>query len=266
MTRTLQALIAVTALLGAGAARAQGAAAFAPGEETRFRVTFLGLNTGEGKISIGPAQGALWPVIFQAKTNGVASLLDVREHLAAYWDADQQLTRGTDLTAYELGDFHQDSARFDRERNQVTVVEQRRGKERKEKTLDIAEGTLDLTGSFLWLRQQPLEVGRRLELPVVTGTTKFTLVAEVMGHEEIRTPAGTFPAYKLSVHTEIPGKFSTRRESFLWLADRPGQFLVRASADFAVGSVVVELTAYEPGTATLAVVEPGPATVTAAAP
>jgi hypothetical protein len=256
MTRTLQALLALTALLGAGAARAQDAAAFSPGEETTFRVTYLGLSTGEGKIAIGPAQGDLWPVIFQAKTNGVASLVDVREHLAAYWDAPRGLTRGTDLTAYELGDFHQDSARFDREKNQVTVVEARRGRPPKEKTLDISEGTLDLTGSFLWLRRQQLEVGRHLELPVVTGTTKFTLVADVVGHEDVRTPAGTYPAYKLSVRTEIPGKFSTKRESFLWLADRPGQFLVKASADFAVGSVVVELTGYHPGASQLAAAEP----------
>jgi hypothetical protein len=258
MTRTLHALTALAALLYAGTALPQ---AFAPGEETTFRVTFLGLSTGLGRISIGPAQGDLWPVIFQAKTNGLASLLDIREHLAAYWDAPTQLTRGTDLTAYELGDFHTDSARFDRGLGQVKVVEARRGKQPKEKTLDIAPGTLDLTGAFLWLRLQPLEVGRRLELPVVTGTTKFTLVALVQGHEEISTPAGTFPAYKLAVHTEIPGKFSTRRESFLWLADRPGQFLVKAAAEFAVGSIVVELTGYRPGTApTLVAIEPTHAT------
>jgi hypothetical protein len=259
----MKALLALFAALCAGVARAEAPPTFAPGEETSFRVTYLGLSTGEGKISIGPAQGELWPVIFQAKTNGVASVVDIREHLAAYWDSPRQLTRGTDLMAYELGDFHQDSARFDRERNQVTVVEAHRGKEPKKKTLDIAEGTLDLTGSFLWLRLQPLEVGRHLEVPVVTGTTRFTLVADVLAREEVTTPAGTFPAYKLSVRTEIPGKFSTKRESFLWLADRPGQFLVKASADFAVGSVVLELTGYRPGAPTVAAAEPTPA-VTAA--
>lgn len=256
MTRTLPALAALAVLGALAVAPAARAQPFAPGEETTFRVSYLGLRTGEGRITVGPAQGELWPVVFQARTNGVASLLDVREHLAAYWDADRQLTRGTDLTAFEVGDFHQDSARFDREKNQVTVVEQHRGKQRKEKTLDIAAGTLDLTGSFLWLRLQPLAVGRRLELPVVTGTTQFTLVARVLGHEEVETPAGTFPAYKLSVHTQIPGKFSTSRESFLWLADRPGQFLVKAAAEFAVGSMVVELTGYRAGVAPLAAAEP----------
>jgi hypothetical protein len=259
MTRTPQALLTLAALLCAGPARPQGVVGFAPGEETSFRVTYLGLTTGEGKISVGAAQGDLWPVLFQARTNGVASLLDIREHLAAYWDAPRQLTSGTDLTAYEVGDYHVDSARFDRARGQVTVVEQHRGKKRKEKTLDVEEGTLDLTGAFMWLRLQPLEVGRRLELPVVTGTTKFTLVAVVVSHEEVSTPAGAFPAFKLSVRTEIPGKFSTRRESFLWLADRPERFLVKASADFAVGSVVLELTGYRAGNTTLTAAVPAPA-------
>jgi hypothetical protein len=240
-------LLLALATLAAAAAPAARADGFSPGEETVFSVSYLSLPTGEGRMLVGQPAGDVWPVIFQARTSGVASLLEIREHLVAYWDATRHLSRGSDLNAYEVGDHHVDSARFDRLGGTTTVVEQHRGKQRKVKTFAVPEGALDLTGAFLWLRLQPLEVGQRHELPVVSGTSQFTLVAQVLAREALVTPAGTFDTFKIQVRTALDGKFSTRRDSFLWLADQPGHFLVRASADFAVGSIVAELKSYRPG-------------------
>jgi hypothetical protein len=220
--------------------------AFAPGEETVFRLTYLNLPTGEGRIVVGKPEGEIWPVIFQAKTHGVAGLIDVREHLVSYWDASSRLTRGSDLKAYEVGDYHQDSVRFDRENGQATVTVERKGKQ-KVKTFAIPEDVQDLTSAFMWLRLQPLAVGQRHEIPVASGTHQFTLVADVLGKETVRTSAGTFRALKVKIRTALKGKFSTKRDSHLWLSDDARHILVRATADFAVGSIVAELKSYTPG-------------------
>jgi hypothetical protein len=234
----------VAALLAAGvAARAQG---FGPGEETVFAVSYLSVPTGEGRIRVGSPEGDIWPVILQARTSGAASLLDIREHLVAYWDAARRLSRGSDLQAYEVGDFHKDSARFDASGRQVTVVEQRRDRAKK-KVLDVPEGALDLTGAFVWLRLQELEVGREYRIPVVSGTSQFTLLAEVTAQERVRTPAGEFESLKIRVRTGFDGKFSTKRDTFLWLSQTAEHHLVKASAEFAIGSVVAELKSYQPG-------------------
>jgi hypothetical protein len=225
-------------------ARAQD---FAPGEETVFAVSFLNLPAGEGRIRVGNPEGDIWPVIFQARTSGAASLVDVREHLVAYWDVPRKLSRGSDLQAFEVGDFHTDSARFDGSGRQVTVVEKRAGRPANQKVLEVPEGALDLTGAFMWLRLQDLEVGREYQVPIVAGTSQFTLLTEVLDRENVKTPAGTFPCFKIRVRTAFDGKFSTRRDSFLWLAESSGHHLVRASADFAVGSIVAELKSYHPG-------------------
>jgi hypothetical protein len=225
-------------------ARAQD---FAPGEETVFAVSFLNLPAGEGRIRVGNPEGDIWPVIFQARTSGAASLVDVREHLVAYWDVPRKLSRGSDLQAFEVGDFHTDSARFDGSGRQVTVVEKRAGRPANQKVLEVPEGALDLTGAFMWLRFQDLEVGREYQVPIVAGTSQFTLLTEVLARENVKTPAGTFPCFKIRVRTAFDGKFSTRRDSFLWLAESSGHHLVRASADFAVGSIVAELKSYHPG-------------------
>lgn len=236
--------LALAALLAlAPASRAE---AFGPGEETVFSVKFLGIPTGEGRIVVGSPEGEVWPVIFQARTDGVAGLIDIREHLVSYWDTTARTSRGSDLKAFEVGDYHVDSARFDRTNRKATVVVQRKGK-RSEKTFAIPPDAHDLTSAFIWLRLQPLQPGHRYELPVVSGKKQFQLVAEVVGRERVKTHAGDYDALKVKVRTALEGKFSTQRDSWMWLSDDPRHILLRASADFAVGSIVATLKSYRPG-------------------
>ncbi len=238
--------LAIAALLSIAPARPAAAGAFAPGEETVFQVRYLNLPTGEGRIAVGKAEGDVWPVMFQVRTGGIASLVDIREHLVTYWDATVNLTRGSDLRAYEVGDYHVDSARFDRVNGRATVSVHRKGS-RKVESFDVAPGAQDLTSAFMWLRLQPLAPGQHLELPICAGSTQFTLVADVLGREAVDTPAGAFQTVKVKVRTALGGKFSTRRDTFMWLSDDARHVLVRASADFAVGSMVATLKAYRPG-------------------
>ncbi len=239
--------LALTALLTAATA----ADAFAPGEETVFEITYLNLPTGEGRILVGKPEGDIWPVIFQARTQGVAGFIDIREHLVSYWDAKTRLTRGSDLKAYEIGDYHVDSARFDRETGKATVTVARKDRKRVT-TIDVAKDAQDLTSAFMWIRTQPLDVGHRYEIPVASGDRQFTLLAEVLGRERVETPAGTFQTLRVKVRTALDGKFSTKRDSTMWLSDDGRHVLVRASADFAVGSIVAQLKRYTPGDAVAA--------------
>jgi hypothetical protein len=235
-------------LLSAAAATTASAQALAPGEEMVLGVSFLGVPAGEARVKVGQREGDLLPVVFQARTTGAARLLDVREHMVSYWDVARGASRGSDLQAYEMGDFHADSARFDRDgtTTRITVTE-RRGKRSEVTRLEAPADALDLTGAFVWLRLQELAVGRTFDVPIVSGTTQFTLRADVVAREEVRTPAGTYPAFKLRVRTGFEGTFSTRRDTFLWLADNGDRRLVRVSAEFAVGSIVGELKSYRPG-------------------
>lgn len=240
----LRALAAAALLF---AARAASADAFSPGEETVMQFRYLNLPTGEGRISVGQPSGDVWPVIFQGKTEGVAGFIDIREHLVSYWDAATGLTRGFDLRAYEVGDYKTESTRFDRVNGKATHERQRKGS-RSVKTFEVPSNIHDLTSALMWLRLQPLQPGDRHEIPVCSGSKQFTLVAQVVGRETIETPAGTFPSIKVQVRTGFDGKFSTKRDTFVWLSDDARHVLVRMSADFAVGSVVATLKSYRPGT------------------
>jgi hypothetical protein len=228
-------------------ARGALAQAFSPGEETVLQVRYLGVPTGEGRITVGQPAGDVWPIVFQARTGGVAGIIDIREHLVSYWDSAAERTLGFDLRAYEVGDYHSDRTRFDRA-NQVATFERERKGKRTTKTFGVPGDVHDLTGAFMWLRLQALEPGQRLEIPVCSEETQFVLVAEVVGRERIETPAGSFDALKVQVRTAFEGKFSTKRDSYLWLSDDPRHIIVRITADFAVGSLVATLKSYRPGT------------------
>ena len=104
--RSLAALLAAAAALPA-AAEVSG---FQPGEQIDLAVDFLGIRTGEGRITVGRPEGAVWPVMAQAQTDGIAKAIDIRQHWVSYWDAETRAPRGNDLRAVEMGYRHADRA------------------------------------------------------------------------------------------------------------------------------------------------------------
>jgi hypothetical protein len=236
------------ALLASAAPAADGAGAFAPGEETVLQLRFLGMPSGEARLTVGQPAGNVWPLVFQARTEGVAGFFDIREHLVSYWDSASRQTRGFDLRAYEIGDFKVERARFDRANGRLTFQRHRNGKQTQDRVVDVPKDAQDLTSALMWLRLRRLAPGDRHEVPVCTGTQQFTLVADVVGRERIATPAGTFDTVKVQVRTAVEGKFSTRRDTFAWFSDDPRHVVVRMNADFAVGGLVANLKRYRAGT------------------
>jgi len=219
---------------------------FAPGEQIDVTIDYLHMRTGQARLVVGRPEGAVWPVICQAKTEGVATLLDIREHYVSYWDADARMTRGSDLNAIEVGDRHTDRARFDRENGKAMVQVIRKGKAH-ESTHDVPRDVHDLASALMFLRMQTLAPGAHFEFPVFSGTDIFTLRADVEGNEAVDTPAGHFDTLRIKVRLGFKNKFKTNRDSHMWLSNDLRHIPVRMSADFAVGSVTVTLTGYRPG-------------------
>ena len=108
-SRSTRARIALATLALVAAPVARAAGGFAPGEQIDFTIDYLGIRTGEARILVGQAEGPVWPVIARARTDGLASIVDIREHLVSYWDSEARLPRGSDLQAVELGDLRENS-------------------------------------------------------------------------------------------------------------------------------------------------------------
>ena len=88
----------------------------------------------------------------------------------------------------------------------------------------------------MWLRLQPLAVGQRYDVPVALRDARSSRSSpRWSGASGSRRRRARFAALKVKVRTALEGKFSTKRDSWMWLSDDPRHVLVRAAADFAVG-------------------------------
>lgn len=236
----------LAAALTATTLAAGPAAALQPGEEIRMSVSYLNLPSGEGTLSIGQPDDGVWPLIFQGRTGGLVGLLKVRERLVSWWDPESRLPSGSSLSAVELGDKHQDEARFDRGALKATVSVARKGKVRT-REVDVPADVLDLPSVFMFLRLQPLAVGQRYAVPVLSGRNLFTLDAEVVRAERLDTGIGEIDALAVRVKTGFKGKFNSKRDTWLWFSADDRHVPLRISAEFAVGSLVADIQAYRPG-------------------
>jgi hypothetical protein len=244
LTRHAQTL-AVAAITLATVA-AGPAAALQPGEEIRMSVSYLHLPSGEGTLSIGQPENGAWPLVFQGKTGGFIGLLNVREKLVSWWDPQSRLPFGSNLSAVELGDRHEDEARFDRGALKATVSVTRKGKV-KTREVDVPADALDMPSVIMFLRLQPLAVGQRYTVPVLAGRDVFMLDAEVVRLEQLETGIGDVDALAVRVKTGFKGKFDSKRDTWLWFSADDRHIPLRISAEFAVGSLVAEIKSYRPG-------------------
>jgi hypothetical protein len=242
---TLTPTIAATAL-AVVALQAQPAAALQPGEEIRMSVSYLHLPSGEGTISIGEPDNGAWPLVFQGKTGGLVGLVNVRERLVSWWDPQSRLPFGSNLSAQELGDKHDDEARFDRGSLKATVTVNRKGKVRT-REVDVPADALDLPSVFMYLRLQPLAVGQRYSVPVLAGRDLFTLDAEVVKAERLDTDIGEVDAVAVRIKTGFKGKFDSKRPTWLWFTADERHVPLRITAEFAVGSLVASIKSYRAG-------------------
>jgi hypothetical protein len=231
------------ALLAAGPDPA--ALPFLAGERMELSVEFLGIRVGEMRVSTGHREGALLPLLFQLRTGGIASIVDVRTQMSAQLDLQTLLPRGTQLESVEPGYRHADDTRFDRRAGKATWVS--RGKYVTTHEVDMPPDTVDFVSLVFLLRRLPLPDGARHAFSVISESKIHAIVAEVVGRETLETDAGTFPAVQVRVPTGLTGKFSEKEPTVLWFSDDPRRILLRIRTKFSVGSVQGTLRAYQPG-------------------
>jgi hypothetical protein len=164
----------------------------------------------------------------------------------SWWDPQSRLPIGSNLSAVELGDRHDDEARFDRGALKATVTVARKGKV-KVREVDVPADALDLPSVFMFLRLQPLAVGQRYSVPVLAGRDLFMLDAEVVRTERLDTDIGELDAIAVRIQTGFKGKFDSKRPTWLWFSADERHIPLRISAEFTVGSLVASIKSYRPG-------------------
>jgi hypothetical protein len=201
---------------------------------------------GSMRLSVGKAEGAILPLPLQTRTEGVASVADLRQQIVTYWDTKTRLPRGSQLDAREMDYWHSDTTRFDRTAGTATVTVRRKSGV-GEDVVDVPPETTDFLSLVFALRARPLALGTKHEFQVLAGKKVAPVVAEVVAREEVESAAGRLPAFKVRVPTSFTGKFSEKEPTFIWYSDDARRIPVRIAASFAIGRAVATLTSYRPG-------------------
>jgi hypothetical protein len=216
-----------------------------PGEHMAFDIAFHGLAVGSAEISVGNPRGTALPITLEARTMGIARIVEIRERLVTDIDVYTGLPRTSLLAATEGGYRHAATTVFDRTNNRVKVREI--GKYDNTSEHDVPPQTLDFLALVFALRVLPLEPGITHEFDVIAGTQVSRVNVEVVGRETVKSAAGTTPALKVRVPTSFSGEFSEKSPTHVWFTDDQRRIVVRITTDFAVGDVTASLVSYDGG-------------------
>jgi hypothetical protein len=77
----------------------------------------------------------------------------------------------------------------------------------------------DSLSSVFYLRTQPLEPGRTIELEVVSGKRAYPLECEIGGRERVETPAGPFETIRVHPRMKEDGLLKKGADLWIWFTD-----------------------------------------------
>jgi Protein of unknown function (DUF3108) len=214
-------------------------------ESMEFTISYLGLQAGRARISVGQREGALLPVFLEARTSGIGAVIDFRQQLASYLDVASGLPRSSSMLSVEPTYRRTVTTRYDRDAGIATV--RTRARRERVNEVPVPKDAVDFVALVFRLRTLRLEPGDSHAFAVLSGTRLAKVVAAVEGREKVETPAGTFPAVKVRVPTGFSGRFSEKNPTYVWFSDDARRAIVRLETDFAVGGAVAELTSYRGG-------------------
>ncbi|MHB8875589.1 MAG: DUF3108 domain-containing protein [Myxococcaceae bacterium] len=246
-------IVGVMVLMTASRARAQNGTrrgeAFGPGEQSTYNVVYLGLSAGTAQVTVGTEMKQwgkeVWPIVATVKSESLVDFYPIRDRFVTYWDDRQQRTLGSDLFADENHKKRRQRIRLDGPEAQVT--RQKEGAEAQETSHEVPQQTMDMAAVAFALRNKPLKVGDEYALPVFTGVKLFDLEAKVEGVEKLQTVLGSREVVRVRVTTQFSGKLAAKRDMIAYFTNDSRHVPVKIEADFLLGTVVGELTRYEPG-------------------
>lgn len=251
MGRMTRVMVAVAVMLPAMALAEEVKSSFGPGEQLTFKVKYLGMTAGTTTITVGSDTqqwGAkVWPLVALAKTESVFRIYPVRDKFISYWDPVAQRTLGSDMFADEGNKKRRQRIKIDHDAKKAQVIKQDEGKDEREGSYDLSDGSMDVASAAFALRNQPLEVGKSFEMPVFTGQKEFKMTAKVIEKQTLSTPMGDKEVFKVAVATEFTGGLKAKRDLHAYFTTDPSHVIVKIEAEFGIGTLQADLTEYKEG-------------------
>jgi hypothetical protein len=225
--------------------------AFGPGEQSLYRVQYLGVTAGTAQVTVGAPMKQwgkqVWPIVSLARTDALIGAWPIKDKFVSYWHAEGQRSLGSDFFVDENNKRRRQRIQLQEDGRTAHVVRQKEGAEATEATHELPAGSMDLTSAAFALRNRGIADGQEYVYPVFTGSKSFMLRAKVDGRQRLMTALGEQEVFRVKIQTEFSERLQTQRDIVAYFTTDPSHVPVRIEADFVLGSMVAELTEYKQG-------------------
>ena len=102
----------------------------------------------------------------------------------------------------------------------------------------------DVISAFYFVRTRDLKVDETFRFPINDGGKTYDVDVDVQAVETVKTPAGTFQAYRLEPKV-FGGLFKNKGRLFVWLTNDAERIPVQLKARIAVGTITASLSRIE---------------------
>ncbi|HWR73095.1 MAG TPA: DUF3108 domain-containing protein [Nitrospirota bacterium] len=115
-------------------------------------------------------------------------------------------------------------------------------------TIIIPDQVQDALSSLYYLRtRDDFIVGKAIIIYVHDSGKNWSVEAQTLGREKVKTPAGEFATIKVRTFPTYEGVFMNKGDIFIWLTDDSRKIPVLMKSTISIGSIVTTLTKMDPG-------------------
>lgn len=214
---------------------------FPDGQSFVYGVEYHLFNAGTATVKLDSA-GADQRVVAIADSAGVANLLyAVHDRFEARFDPHTFCSLGVTKHTEEGPHKRDTQVNFDYPRRKSVLQEKNlKTGESKQIENDIPPCVTDVVTGFFYLASLPLTPGNYYRFPVNDGGKTAEVGAQVEAREQIKVPAGSFSAIRVSAEA-ITGNLKGRGRVWAWFTDDPNRTPVQMRAKLAWGTLLFRL-------------------------
>ena len=99
----------------------------------------------------------------------------------------------------------------------------------------------DVISALYVIRTKTLRVGELVQFPINDGGRTYDVTVEIQAQEEVRTPAGTFQAFRLEPKV-FDGLFKSKGRLFVWVTTDSARMPIQLKAKINIGTITASLT------------------------
>ena len=215
---------------------------FHPGERLTYDITVLGSVAGKGTLSVGkPRKWKGLDVVPLHGTMTSAGFWDnvypVRNRMLSLMPMTGAYPLHTEMSLDQNGANRDMKLDFDPVASTLSGVRNENNKGEKPVKVKAPPFTQDALSWFYHLRARRLVPGTGFSFKGYSGKFIYTVYCKVIQIEDVWTPFGMMPAYRVDSDIRRDGNKDFRREVTFWLGTDANKLPIKMSFEFTVGHV-----------------------------